>query len=307
MGSHLQCRLWHSSVLLSKKSAASGSHDSSSSSDSDSDSAELGDRVEVDEKLKEAAETVARSVPNQGSAMQSDLLKQLQSFAKLSKDQATGVPSSEAASRLSDLLSGMQVQKSNQRWNQRDKDFMNARPRSGQLPMRRQQSQADREKVKLFEGPGLGIFTSDDASPVTKEKEAAPQARLSLWEQVQQEQLQMVERRPPANAFEEMIQWTQEGKLWQFPINNEQGLDEEANIGFHQHVFLQDQIQDFPRRGPIRHFMDLVLVGLSKNPYLTVQQKHEHIDWFRQYFREKEDVLREALGEDGVIMPAQSS
>ena len=72
-------------------------------------------------------------------------------------------------------------------------------------------------------------------------------------------------------------------------------------MGFHQHVFLMDQIADFPRRGPIRHFMELVLIGLSRNPHLTVQQKHEHIDWFRQYFKEKQDVLKEALGEDGLI------
>lgn len=25
------------------------------------------------------------------------------------------------------------------------------------------------------------------------------------------------------NGFEEMIQWTKEGKLWQYPVNNETG------------------------------------------------------------------------------------
>ena len=28
---------------------------------------------------------------------------------------------------------------------------------------------------------------------------------------------------PVANAFEEQIRWTEEGKLWKFPIDNEQG------------------------------------------------------------------------------------
>jgi small subunit ribosomal protein S31 len=79
------------------------------------------------------------------------------------------------------------------------------------------------------------------------------------------------------------------------------GLDDEAKVGFHEHVFLEDQIQDFPRRGPIRHFMELVLVGLSKNPYLTAQEKRDHIDWFRQYFKDKRAVLEEALGADGLI------
>lgn len=27
----------------------------------------------------------------------------------------------------------------------------------------------------------------------------------------------------PRNGLEEMIQWTKEGKLWQYPINNEDG------------------------------------------------------------------------------------
>ena len=28
---------------------------------------------------------------------------------------------------------------------------------------------------------------------------------------------------PAANAFEEQIRWTEEGKFWKFPIDNEQG------------------------------------------------------------------------------------
>ncbi|XP_076444920.1 small ribosomal subunit protein mS31-like [Babylonia areolata] len=304
-GGQPQCSLWHSSALLSKKKTRG--HESSS--DSDSDAAEPGDKV--DEKLKKAAEGVARSVPKHGQAMQSDLLKQLQSFAKVSQNQAAG--SSEAASKLSNLLSGMRVEKGPQRRREFDGDLMQkTRPKTGRLPVRRQQSHPDREKVKLFDGPGLGIFTTGDAAPADGGKasaaaEVVPQATSSLWERVQQEQLEVLGRRPPSNAFEEMIEWTKEGKLWQFPINNEQGMEEEARVGFHQHVFLEDQIRDFPRRGPVRHFMDLVLVGLSQNPYLSVQQKHEHIDWFRQYFRQKEDVLREALGDDGVMAPAAKS
>ncbi|KAL8575358.1 hypothetical protein ACOMHN_048651 [Nucella lapillus] len=307
-GGQSRCTLWHSSVLLSSSKKTSDSNDSSSSSSSDSetDGADLGEGV--DDKLKAAAEGVARSVPKHGPSIQSDLLKQLQSFAKVSKDQAAGALSSGAsASKLSDLLSGMQVQKTVQRGKQADRDF--AHPRTGGMPAGRQQSYPNREKVKLFQGPGLGIFTSDDTAKAPQEKvvEVVAQPKASLWERVQQEQLETSSRRPPTNAFEELIQWTQEGKLWQFPINNEQGMEEEAQIVFHQHVFLEDQIRDFPRRGPIRHFMDLVLVGLAKNPFLTVQQKHQHIDWFRQYFREKEDVLKESLGQDGLIAPAKAS
>ena len=73
------------------------------------------------------------------------------------------------------------------------------------------------------------------------------------------------------------------------------GLEEEASVPFHEHIFLEEHLQEgFPRQGPVRHFMELVVAGLSKNPYLTVQQKRDHISWFRGYFHQKEDVLKEA-------------
>lgn len=73
------------------------------------------------------------------------------------------------------------------------------------------------------------------------------------------------------------------------------GLEEEADVPFHEHIFLDKHLEDgFPRQGPVRHFMELVVAGLSRNPYVTVQQKKEHISWFRDYFHQKEEVLKEA-------------
>lgn len=73
------------------------------------------------------------------------------------------------------------------------------------------------------------------------------------------------------------------------------GLEEEACVPFHEHIFLEKHLEEgFPRQGPVRHFMELVVAGLSRNPYLTVQQKKEHISWFRDYFHQKQEVLEEA-------------
>ena len=44
-----------------------------------------------------------------------------------------------------------------------------------------------------------------------------------LFDQVAKELAEEMITVPPSNAFEEQIQWTKEGKLWTFPINNEQG------------------------------------------------------------------------------------
>ena len=32
--------------------------------------------------------------------------------------------------------------------------------------------------------------------------------------------------------------------------------------------------------------MELVLVGLSKNPYMTAEKKREHIRWYAEYFKD---------------------
>lgn len=44
-----------------------------------------------------------------------------------------------------------------------------------------------------------------------------------IWDKYEQEELARISSIPPRNAFEEMIQWTKDGILWKFPIDNEQG------------------------------------------------------------------------------------
>jgi len=73
------------------------------------------------------------------------------------------------------------------------------------------------------------------------------------------------------------------------------GLDDEAKVGFHEHVFLEPLIDDrFPSSGPVRHFMELVAVGLSKSPYLTVAEKHAHIAWYAEYFKDKYELIEQS-------------
>lgn len=79
------------------------------------------------------------------------------------------------------------------------------------------------------------------------------------------------------------------------------GWESEKNVDYTQHVFLDDRLEGFPRKGPVRDFMEVVATALGKNPYLTIEQKHETIEWYRNYFKEREDVLEETLGEDGLI------
>lgn len=136
----------------------------------------------------------------------------------------------------------------------------------------------------------LNIFPTD-------EQETDPDLGPSLWDADLASQIVNMLNNQPRNGFEEMIQWTREGRMWRYPIDNEADMDEEASVPFHEHVFLERHLEDgFPQQGPVRHFMELVVTGLSKNHQLSVQLKLEHIAWFREYFQQKQDVLKEAEG-----------
>ena len=52
--------------------------------------------------------------------------------------------------------------------------------------------------------------------------------------------------------------------------------------------------------GPVRRFMEMVVTGLSKNPYYTVKEKHQQIQWYKKYFSKfsPEDLQGAALGVD---------
>uniref|UniRef100_A0A0N4ZV84 Small ribosomal subunit protein mS31 n=1 Tax=Parastrongyloides trichosuri TaxID=131310 RepID=A0A0N4ZV84_PARTI len=93
----------------------------------------------------------------------------------------------------------------------------------------------------------------------------------------------------PTNKIEQQIEWTKEGKLWPYPINNEYQLGEELKVGFYDHIFVERYLKKYnlPKTGPIAHFMELVCVGLSKNCYMTAAKKREHLDWFGKFFDAK--------------------
>lgn len=46
---------------------------------------------------------------------------------------------------------------------------------------------------------------------------------VDLWAIMDKENIRRCLGGLPKNGFEEMIQWTKEGKLWKFPIDNEAG------------------------------------------------------------------------------------
>lgn len=233
-------------------------------------------------ELVAAASAVADSLPSDKQTTKSELLRQLQQH-----EEETRAQKDREKSRISfrHIISDMKIARSTSaRVSTRPQHQIQFDEEMDNSSLNLEKPTDFKQRKGLFKGKRLGIFDVKTFADEAPEAEASP----SLWEIEFAKQLATVNEQPLGNGFEEMIQWTKEGKLWEFPVNNEAGFDDDGSE-FHDHIFLDKYLEGFPKQGPIRIFMELVTSGLSKNPYLSVKQKIKHIEWFRNYFNEKRD------------------
>lgn len=69
----------------------------------------------------------------------------------------------------------------------------------------------------------MELFGSESLEIFTKPSELKESAQLPTWQKLHEKELKLAVTHPPANYFQQMILWTEQGKFWQFPINNEFG------------------------------------------------------------------------------------
>lgn len=185
--------------------------------------------------------------------------------------------------------------KGKQQQNKRQQDYSKER----RPVQRKREAELYTGSVNLFGGEPLGIFT--DASSLKDSTDLLP-----TWSYLQEQALKVQVSHPPSNYFDKLARWTEQGKIWRFPIDNEQDWLDEKDVDFSEHIFLEQHLEGWcPNRGPVRHFMELVCVGLSKNPYITAKEKKDHILWYKEYFESKKDILRELMAKDPKSEPKQ--
>uniref|UniRef100_A0A8B9F636 Small ribosomal subunit protein mS31 n=1 Tax=Amazona collaria TaxID=241587 RepID=A0A8B9F636_9PSIT len=237
-------------------------------------------------ELVEAASAVASSLPLDKKRTESELLAQLRRHEETTDKQKKGgivtirnVISEMAVKRQSPAQRGVRI--SGRISLDFDEDGQRMKP--GRFSP---QSSDSRRSLKV--GKRLNIFTKASAETQSALKTVSSP---TIWDVEFAKEVAAVTAQPPRNGFEEMIQWTKDGLLWEYPVDNEAGMEDGAE--FHEHIFLEKHLKDFPKEGPIRHFMELVICGLSKNPHLSVKQKIEHIEWFHKYFEEKKEYLKD--------------
>lgn len=77
----------------------------------------------------------------------------------------------------------------------------------------------------------------------------------------------------------------------ELPTTNEEGTRAAELAGsWREHVVFDDFVNSFPQ-GQIRTFISAAASGLSQNPFLSVGEKREHLEFFRQYFVDRESDL----------------
>lgn len=82
----------------------------------------------------------------------------------------------------------------------------------------------------MFGKDGLGIFSGG-----SEYTEGEPN---KTWQRLYKRDLRLATTHPPSNYFQQMILWTEQGKLWKFPIDNEQGSNITVNyvIAFFKYI-----------------------------------------------------------------------
>ncbi|XP_022089991.1 28S ribosomal protein S31, mitochondrial-like [Acanthaster planci] len=267
---------------------------------------------DITRMVVETAKVVAEIFPEK-EVVESDLLKQLRKH-----DEATAAGKQGDLEAVSSILSGIKIEKQTAGQKERDQTrSLDERALAGAFGSgfevggetghedrrghghKQKQTVRRQQRKTLFDRSRLNIFdpAADDASEAHELSPKEPTVP-SLWDKEEDKQLRQLTYSTINHGFDELIKWTDEGKIWHYPVDNEQGLEEEQEVPFHEHIFFDHLLEDLPQIEPIQNFMELVCVGLGQNPYLTVQQKHDHILWFKTYFKEREDVIREAMEAD---------
>ena len=78
--------------------------------------------------------------------------------------------------------------------------------------------------VDLFNSqPPLGIFSKEN----TENYMSSSHIELKVWKKCREREMKILSSPAPRNFLEEMAVKTDQGILWNFPINNEQGIEED--------------------------------------------------------------------------------
>lgn len=84
------------------------------------------------------------------------------------------------------------------------------------------------QRQDVFSGTPLGIFTLEDGEKKSLTNTVA-------WDYLYQRDSRLIVTHSPANIFVQLTLWTEQGKIWKFLIDNEEGKIYDSNM-FHDWI-----------------------------------------------------------------------
>ena len=103
------------------------------------------------------------------------------------------------------------------------RDFLNERKRK-RAEMKNKQLVEAYVPINLFEAEKpMGIFQD----VVSEEQKTESSTILKTWQAISEREMRILKTQSPRNLIEDMAGMTDKGILWHFPIDNEQGINED--------------------------------------------------------------------------------
>uniref|UniRef100_A0A8B9V0W5 Small ribosomal subunit protein mS31 n=1 Tax=Anas zonorhyncha TaxID=75864 RepID=A0A8B9V0W5_9AVES len=244
----------------------------------------------LNRELVEAVSAVASSLPRSKEQTESELLAQLRRHEETTDKQRKG-----GTINIRNVISEMSIKKQSpaQRGVMISNRISLAMEEDGQrLKPERLSSRSFDSRRSLREGKRLNIFTK---APPETESALKTVSSPTIWDLEFAKEIAAVTDQPPRNGFEEMIQWTKEGILWEFPIDNEADIKQNylrviqslkakqgwmMMLNFMNISFWRNTSKTFPRKDLFATSWNLSSAGFQKTHTSALNRRSNTLSGF---------------------------
>uniref|UniRef100_A0A493T6K2 Small ribosomal subunit protein mS31 n=1 Tax=Anas platyrhynchos platyrhynchos TaxID=8840 RepID=A0A493T6K2_ANAPP len=244
----------------------------------------------LNRELVEAVSAVASSLPRSKEQTESELLAQLRRHEETTDKQRKG-----GTINIRNVISEMSIKRQSpaQRGVMISNRISLAMEEDGQrLKPERLSSRSFDSRRSLREGKRLNIFTK---APPEMESALKTVSSPTIWDLEFAKEIAAVTDQPPRNGFEEMIQWTKEGILWEFPIDNEADIKQNylrviqslkakqgwmMMLNFMNISFWRNTSKTFPRKDLFATSWNLSSAGFQKTHTSVLNRRSNTLSGF---------------------------
>ena len=209
-----------------KISSAEDSSSSSSSSDSsDSDDEPLD--IETEKITEKAAAHIAMKANLDADKTKNDLTRQLKAMRKETKAARDESEVSGTSENMEQLFGELKVLKETKRPTNTSIVEVELTPEQKRfLQQRRELRLSQKLKREAADHKPIDLFNQEQPLKIFQRGQETSQVQLNTWKMASDRELRILRTQPPRNLIEDMVAMTEKGILWHFPIDNEQGIDE---------------------------------------------------------------------------------